>query len=482
MNQRQAKLNLATFIIWIVASIPVLSWAWQTLTHDQHRMSFILFALVVGAGIMRVRDIDWRGFLRTTPRTTWKSVTLICLGISFFLVGENIVDIDILSALGFAVATSGLLHAFLPTGKWLRSIVPLMLLVGVLPFQFHLEAYVGFPLRAATAKLVGMMMGIESDAMSTVLMMENQVAAVDLPCSGLKSLWVGILFFLASSMMMNVSIGLRWSALMVAGVGAVVLANFARVFVLTQLVLTFGPQPWIDIIHVPLGMIGFVVVCGSFYFALKKLGSSGPVCEAKSDDTGNQKLAYPALVIAPVLAIILHTPFQKQHEAPASMNMPSLDALTSEQIELTSAEHDLFSRFDAVHVGKYRLAKRFLEGSLLVSRTSHWRAHHNPEQCFRGNGLAVKTTRPYLIADLPVRGVVTDEDKLLGVFWFQAKDRYTDDFSERIFASLWDGEKDWVMVSILFDQPRKFDDSVESLVSITRNSLTQWMNGDGSQI
>lgn len=151
-NKIQHLANLGTVGVWFVASLPVCSWALNTLSHEQHQMNLMLLLMVTAAVLIRGRDfLASFSFLRK-PQFSTLHISMVVGGLSIYLVGENILDIDIASACGFAIASIGLVGGYMPAVSWRRCIVPVLLLVGALPFQFHLEAYIGFPLRVAIDK------------------------------------------------------------------------------------------------------------------------------------------------------------------------------------------------------------------------------------------------------------------------------------------------------------------------------------------
>jgi hypothetical protein len=73
---------------------------------------------------------------------------------------------------------------------------------GALPFGEFMQVFVGYPMRILTAMLVrdGLAAaGIGAIGVDTILVFESGVSQVDLPCSGVKSLWTGALFLIAAT-------------------------------------------------------------------------------------------------------------------------------------------------------------------------------------------------------------------------------------------------------------------------------------------
>ena len=82
-----------------------------------------------------------------------------------------------------------------------------------------------------------------------------------MPCSGVKSLWTGALFFLAVTWLDRAALNVRW--LLVAVVFAILLfgANLIRVGMLVVTADVLNMPLAAEMLHVPLGVLGFVGAC-----------------------------------------------------------------------------------------------------------------------------------------------------------------------------------------------------------------------------
>ena len=97
--------------------------------------------------------------------------------------------------------------------NWWRGLPACLLLVVALPFGEQVQTFIGFPMRVTTAVLISDILalaGAEHLNVFTILLFENGVMQVDLPCSGVKSLWTGLLFLLAATCIERRPINLRW--------------------------------------------------------------------------------------------------------------------------------------------------------------------------------------------------------------------------------------------------------------------------------
>ena len=105
--------------------------------------------------------------------------------------------------------------------------------------------------------------------LDTILVFENSVAQVDVPCSGVKSLWTGGLFLIAATWIERRPINLRWLCIALAFGLLLFVANLARVAVLVGVGQVMGLTPLAELLHVPLGVMGFAGACAAAVLLLK---------------------------------------------------------------------------------------------------------------------------------------------------------------------------------------------------------------------
>ena len=118
---------------------------------------------------------------------------------------------------------------------------------------------------------------------------------------------------------------------------------------------------------------------------------------------------------------------------------------------------------------------------LLVSSTS-WATYHPPEMCFVGNGLKVDSIeRKWLTPEIQGRWLSLQDGKLSATYWFQSPLETTDDFLSRLWNHITRHQKTWVMISVLFDNQRDFDDpEVKSFATAMHNTIHRNLNGEQS--
>src|SRR5207244_267239 len=154
----------------------------------------------------------------------------------------------------------GLLGLYLPPARWRRALPAALLLVGVLPFGDQADTWLGFATRVATAHgAAGVLAALHVAALPahTIILVENGVAHVDVPCSGVRGLWIGLLFFVGATLVERRALGLRWAAAGALYAALLLAANVARVATVVLLGLVAERRALGDVLHAPVGVLGF---------------------------------------------------------------------------------------------------------------------------------------------------------------------------------------------------------------------------------
>jgi exosortase/archaeosortase family protein len=324
------------------------------------------------------------------------------------------------------------------------------------------------------------------------------VSQVDLPCSGVKSLWTGMLFLLAATWLERRPLNLRWLLLAFSFAAFLIIANLVRVGVL----VTVGPVAgWLllaEMLHVPLGVLGFVVACtaavgllrlspprkesGRFAWTLDveiaPASREMSTLHAKRPNPNPYPLSHishptspipvrslplehppwlgPALVVVILTMVLVYTPRPQTGLAqpPPAWEFPA--GLITTPMPLKPDEIAWFTRDGAESAVRRRFEWHGLTGSMILITSSTWRAHHRPERCFEVYGLSLEGSHTHLInPNFPVRFVALGDSNhsnlLSATYWFQSAGRTTDDYGTRLWADLALQHQSWVLVSILFD-------------------------------
>ncbi len=451
---------------WLWLCAPTVGWLTRTFTAPDSRTQGIL----LGCAAVLLLARGWgrfslRALLFSEPRAHLPAAALLAPSAVGLVLKP--LDSNIVASAFFALGTYGLIGLYLPGALWRRGLVGVLLALSLLPFGPHLDAFLGFPARVATARGVEVVLralGFAAQSAEAILIFENGVASVDLPCSGVKSLWVGGIFFLALTGLERRALGLRWLLAGAGFLGALMLANFARVLLLVLIGFGLAQPKAAALVHLPLGVFGFVASSALALLFVRHLPPAvdAPVRLARPFRAGAVLLAMSlgALGLARPRAAREHPPPQ-----PTAIQLP--EGWTVSPLPMTPKEEELFGRHDARRVSKWRFHAGELEGALMVLVADSFRAHHAPEVCLAGAGHRIDEVRQEALAPgLPLKLVDIDHRAATGAYWFQSAHRTTDALLTRTLAELSGGERRWALVYVLFDRRTSLRDTTPVLLAL----------------
>jgi exosortase O len=474
-------LNALILGLWLWLYRPVLAYFSILLSHEEFRTNQIVL-LAVACLILarwlegRRQGAPFRLDPGAPPRLVIPALALALGGSALYLAAERFLDIHTLSATLFGLATYGLLGLWLEPRRWLPGLPAALLLVGVLPFGEHLQTFVGYPVRLLTAALVQKgfaAAGVHALGMETILVFENGISQVDIPCSGVKSLWTGGLFLLAATWIEDRPLNLRWLGTALAFGVLLLAANLARVAVLAAVGPVLGWELLAEMLHVPLGVLGFITACAAALVMLRQVGRLGNPAGSRSGDStstlsilgglaGRPTWLSPLLCASLLLLILLYAPRPQPALArPAPERWTFPPGLETEPLPLSPGEMRWITGGGAETAERLRFRFGGLSGSMILVPGATWRAHHRPERCFQVSGLEVKDSSTQLAAPgFPLRsvslryGAGQGAGQLLSAaYWYQSATQTTDDAGTRIWSDLSPDRTRWVLVTILFDHP-----------------------------
>jgi exosortase O len=462
--------NAVIIGLWLWLYWPVLDYLAIIFWREDFRTNQLVLLGVIVLIAIQVRKGRLRPRIDAAPQLCYPALILALGSSALYLAVERFLDIHTVSASLFGLASYGLLGLWMQSRRWRQGLPAALLLIGTLPFGEHMQTFVGYPMRILTAAIVrdGLSAaGVPSISIDTILVLENGVSQVDLPCSGVKSLWTGMLFLIAVTWIERRPLNLRWLLTGLVFAGLLFTANLARVGVLVVVGQVAGWRLVAEMLHVPLGVLGFVVACAA---AVALLRLQRPIAWDAWDahaakDVTRLGRTLPTLDrpvgLAPVLAVailamaLVYTPRPQTGlvQPPPAWEFPA--ELVTEPMPLKPDEIEWLTRGGAESADRRRFEWRDITGSMILITSTTWRAHHRPERCFEVYGLSLDDSRTHLVTpDFPVRFVSLGDDGhvlLSATYWFQSVDRTTDDYATRIWADLAPERERWVLVTILFD-------------------------------
>lgn len=466
--------NLLILALWCWLYHPLFRYLSVIFSDQFFRTNQLILLVVLALMLLQARRGGLGFRLDIRPQLAWLPLAVALGAAVGYLLVERFLDMNILATTLALLASYGLLGLWLTPVRWRQGLPAVLLLMGALPFGDHLQTFVGYPLRIATAHLVGeglRLLGVASVGADTILTFENGIAHVDLPCSGIKSLWTGGLFLIAATWIEQQRLNLRWLGIAAVLGSFLVVGNFVRVAVLVTVGVVGQLRLLAEMLHVPLGVLSFGIACGVTLWLLRRGRPVGAATAAEREPPGRE--AAPVLRPRPIwlpptlmacigiLALLYQPRPQTGLQAlPPAWSFPA--AITTTVEPLTADEIWWLSKDGAESADRRRFQWGDVSGSMLLITSQTWRAHHRPERCFEVKGLAVDDLRTHLVTpDFPLRVVALGQGNQhnthSAVYWFQAADQITEDYGTRMWADVAPDRQRWVLVAILFDDHRPPD-------------------------
>ena len=493
---RDGLTSILLVAVWLYANHSALSWLGQSI-----RLTFEPHSLLIGIGLTAMilqlrRNWEQLGFtgypvLRLVP-------LLLLLGSATGTVALHwFWDVQQISVLLFALGSYGLWGLFIAPTTWRKGLPVALLVVCLLPFGTQFGTGLGFPLRILTAHAIERLLhgwNITAISANDIIVTENGIARIDLPCSGLRGLWIGTLFLLAVTWLERRQLGLRWLLVYATSLWLFISANLMRVLLLVLLTHVLKQPHIAAMLHVPLGLLGFGFACGVGWGLLQWVPKQDPEerwqpdNREASDDRFNAKcnmqnvrLSEPQsrrhwmLLIGAIAGLGV---VASLHTSPSlrAIALPQLPShIQTTPISLTPVEQKFFGSSEATRAQKWRFADGNLTGSMLMVSSRSWNAFHPPELCLVGSGLKVdRMEKRQLTQDVLARWLSLQDGKLSATYWLQSSQQTTDDFRSRLWAYGFQQHKAWVMVSVLFDQTQQPPDpAIQRFVTMVHQAVHQ---------
>lgn len=485
--QGQSQSRILTFT-WLSQAGLLLAWLYfnrlplQWLMEELHQASFLNLLLFVGiGGWMGWQAYQQRQVLLSSGRTNGWAMGLLAGSAVAAIVLPWWLDLEQLPVVTMVLGTYGWLGLNINANVWRRGIVLAVLMALLLPFSLQQGTGFGFPVRVLTAQVVEQLLApwqVGAISSQDVIVIENRVALVDLPCSGLKSMWMGSLFLLAATWVQGRRLGWQWLGLAVANLGLLIGANIGRVLALV-VITSLLKQPQLgEVLHVPLGLVGFTIVCGCSWWLLDRIPATpkltaqiAPLPQANSLRLRRWQALMP-LVVALSLIGLRGLPGPTLPTVPSLADLAWPNQFERQPLPLTASETNFFGRQADTQVAKQSFTYGPLSGSMLLVSSRSWRSQHAPELCFSGNGNRVEHLGQAEFTNFSARWLELNQGNNSATYWFQAKQTTTPDFLTRLWSQIRRQEETWVMVSLLFNQPQQPQEPViQDFVGMVHSTL-----------
>jgi exosortase O len=357
----------------------------------------------------------------------------------------------------------------------------------LLPFGVQFSTGVGTPARIFTAQIVESILHswqISAISAGDVIVLETGVAYVDLPCSGLKSMWTGTLFLLASTWLEGRQIGLRWIFVGLANLVFLAIANTGRVLILTILTHVIHQSAWAEILHVPLGLIGFVMASLLTWSLLRLVPkASSQLSTVDQTETKLMRLNWRSLFgVAGLLLALAIVPVPQFDRAIAAVDLSRLEwsaPMQTQPLDLNPPEQKFFANYPGANTRKQQFQYGDLTGTSVLVSSPTWQAHHSPEVCLASIGYKIAPEIQQIVTpDVTARWLFLDDGKRSAVYWFQSATSTTDNFNSRFWDEVFRRESRWTMVSVVFDRANSPESpAVQGFIKQTHDEIDRIQAG-----
>jgi exosortase O len=471
---------LATFFLittWLLGNLWTFLW-WFESFKDTSLVNLIVLGAVVIIFLIWVARNGWFKSNSLTPSLSLYPVLFILGGEISAIALKWCLNIPQLTLLCFILGSYGLLGLFITSEKWYQGLSIAFIFACVVPFVTAFNSGLGFPVRVITAHAVAQTLAdfhLAAASSHDIIVLENGIAQVDLPCSGMKSLWTGTVFLLAVTWLEKRQLGFRWLSVAIANLGLLILVNILRVLILVIVIEVWQQRQIAEVLHLPLGIIGFAIASFFTWLLLQQVPRQ-PALLATIKELPFKivKINFSWLLTLVILLGIVGQldPNQIYRHNLQAINLPS--EISTQAIPLTPPEANFFDNPANPVVQKLRFQNNELSGSMLLVQSNTWQAHHPPELCFVGNGFQVDKMESKLInKTINARWLSLQQGTLSAAYWFQSNHGTTDDFISRIWEHITQRQQTWVLVSILFDHP---EDANSQKIQQFTNSIYQGIN------
>ncbi|MEL6929557.1 MAG: exosortase O [Cyanobacteria bacterium J06600_6] len=457
-HQIQAMLLVSA---WLLGNIWTYQWFIESLLSGNY-LNLILLTIGSIALLINLIQTDFFNSQPFELRLRMQPLLLMLGGEISAIILKWSLNIPQLTLLCFILGSYGLIGLFITYSSWQKGLTVAAIAACIIPFLAVFNSGLGFPVRVITAHAVAQALSdfhLSAVSSHDIIVMENGIAEVDLPCSGMKSLWTGTVFLLGATWLERRQLNWRWLLVAIANLGFLIIANVVRVLILVVTIEVLQQQQIADLIHLPLGVIGFILASIFTWILLQKVPRADLNLANLESNSYSDRQKNTGWIVAAVITLGIVgqlQPFQPEKIALTAIDLPP--SISTESLKLTSAETSFFDNPDNPLVQKLRFKSGGLSGSMLLVASDTWQSHHPPELCFMGNGFKVDSMNSTLINDsINARWLSLQNGELSAAYWFQSQQSTTDDFIARIWDHLAQRHKTWVLVSVLFDDAENSD-------------------------
>jgi exosortase O len=460
---------------WFYLNRSVLEWFARTLPEISVFNGWMLAAGVVLLGILGYR---YRHRIQWSAPTLHLGPLALMLGCGIGAISTRwLIALEQLPVVLFLFGTYGMLGLCLEPRTWRKGLPVGAAIACLLPFGVQFSTGLGAPARVLTSQGVAFVLHqwkIPAISTEDIILLDTGVAYVDNPCSGLKSMWTGTLFLLAATWLEGRQIGVRWLLVCFSNLGLLAIANTSRVIVLVVLTYILKQPLLAEMMHVPLGLMGFLMASAAAWGLLRWVPRQRNLGNLEQRSSPRSTFKAPFIITACILALALIP--QPQIVATSAWDVSALQwspQIRAKPVPLNSYEQKFFAHYPGVTTQKQRFQFQGITGSLILVASPTWQAHHAPELCLTASGHRIESmVGQALTPNITGRWLELDGGQKTAAYWFQSATHTTDDFFVRFRGEIFRTDPSWILVSIVFDQSHSPNEiPIQTFLNLVRDTL-----------
>jgi exosortase O len=383
---------------------------------------------------------------------------------------NQMLQLQQLDAAVFLITIYVLSGCFIGNIRWWYRGLPLAIIIALcIPFTLEFGSGLGFFLRIASAEIVETILkhaGVAVTTSQDILILENGITQIDTPCSGLKSLFTGTLFFFAAAFVRRQTISYVFIAHYLFFCFLLFLSNVARILLIVFIADVFELRELAAQIHIPFGIFFFGVSCIVGWFLV------GQNQNIESEDSAH-KLPFSGTVLVSAFimplcfGIVLNTCCLALQPV-TGWKKEKFTRLHAIPIEMTEIEQRFFAAKVESTASKWQFQYKNNSGEILSVQSAALNGMHSPEICLMGNGLKVMSVAEREFGEIHCKVIRFEKSDAAAVYWLQHEDVTTPSFLERAWLHITAGKREWTLRVVLI---QKFD----STSDIDLRMITQFV-------
>ncbi len=352
-----------------------------------------------------------------------KIMNVVC--IHSYLLGLVIFVIGLAAVTGLFAESSSKIKLY-----WLS-----LLTVLSLPIAEYTQIFIGTPLRFLSASIAGnvlAILGYNQFLQTTIINIENTFVNIDYPCSGNNTILVIMIFTAIIGFMYRVKLSVKSLSVVLLSIFCFILLNITRILVLVLMYNSADaiPQDIMSVVHTSLGLINFGIVIILIFYYFSRLNNKWDY-EIKS--IRNYSYIYVLVLGFVLLCLKFLNVNNSVYNVFSSIKADNGTSFTEQEI-------DFFNKHNA------QVKKTVSDNGIikLMVKSCSWTSHHNPENCIKGSGRKIISSKIIAVGEYFFRVVETDKGYIY--FYFSDGLTVTDDYYKRVYYSLFTKSKCWTMV------------------------------------